>query len=69
MSGMFNSDRDGNARPTGGNWDIGAYQYGSGGGTSLSTPSNFRLSNLKDVKMRSIKICVWIRFHKYTYDF
>jgi hypothetical protein len=40
---LWLKDRDGNPRPVGAAWDIGAYEYGSGGGSGVSTPTNLRL--------------------------
>jgi hypothetical protein len=37
VASIFNTDKDGVARPVGGPWDIGAYQATSGGGPTLPT--------------------------------
>ena len=43
LSTVFTQDRDGNARPASGAWDIGAYQYGATGATAPAAPKNLRI--------------------------
>ena len=43
LSNLFTQDRDGNTRPATGAWDIGPYQYNSGGATAPTAPKNLKV--------------------------
>jgi hypothetical protein len=51
LSSYFNTDKDGNARPATGNWDIGAYQYGTNAVVVANPPSTNPVISISPVSL------------------